>query len=342
VLGDRAAAEAAAARAAARREGRLELAAALRTQGDEPAALAELQRLRTDPQLGTAAARLLAQQAMERGEYSLAEERCQALLPDTASAPLAVYFLGLIAERRGDTEQAERNYALLAGTAFESQGRHRAAVMLYREGEHAAAARLLAEIAVADLLSESGAHEDAVKRIDAALAHSPGHPDLAYQRAVLLERAGRIDDAVQVLEALHRERPQDATSTNALGYTLADHKRDLPRAAQLVREALAAEPDNPAMLDSLGWVLYRRGDAAGAVRELARAYRLLQDGDIGAHLGEAQWVAGRKDDARATWRRALAADPDNTLLAATVKRYAPGLKAPVPPPATAPGPRTSV
>jgi Tfp pilus assembly protein PilF len=141
---------------------------------------------------------------------------------------------------------------------------------------------------------------------------------------------------------MHRERPLDGGITNALGYTLADHKRELPRAEQLIREALAAQPDNPALLDSLGWVLYRRGQYVTALPQLARAFRLLHDGDVGAHWGEALWAAGQKPAARSTWQRALAADPDNKLLITTVHRYAPTLATPKPPPALEPAPRTSI
>ena len=159
---------------------------------------------------------------------------------------------------------------------------------------------------------------------------------------MLLERAGKIDAAIAALEGLHRERPTDAGITNALGFTLADHQRDLPRAEQLVRAALVSQPDNPALLDSLGWAVYRRGETAAALPLLARAYRLLHDGDVGAHWGEALWAAGHKDAARTAWRQALSADPDNKLLGATVKRYAPTITAPKPPPALERAPRTSI
>ncbi len=355
ILGNTAGADAAARQAAAEPGGRLALAQALLVLGDDGAAQAELVRLRNDPDVGAGAARLLAQSAIEAGDYAVAEQRCQTLINDPGSAPLAVYYLGLIAERRGDDTAAARDYALLAGTGFEPQGRRRAAAILYRQGERDAAVRILnaareaepderirSDLAAADLLSVSGANDEAVSRIDSALRRSPGNPEIAYQRAVLLERAGRVDAALAALETLHRARPLDAGVTNALGFTLADHKRDLPRAEQLIRAALAAQPDNPALLDSLGWALYRRGQGAAAIAPLARAYRLLHDGDIGAHWGEALWAAGQKGAARAAWQRALSADPDNKLLAATVKRYAPTLKAPKPPPALEPAPRTSV
>ena len=355
ILGEAKGAEAEARLAAAEPSGRLSLAQALMVLGRDEAAQAELQRLQTDPQVGGGAARLLAQIAMESGDYTVAEQRCDSLLADPESAPLAVYYLGLIAERRGDDAVASRDYALLAGTGFESQGRRRAAAILYRQGDRDAAVRVLSasrnadpderirgELAAADLLSVSGAADEAVSRIDSALRRSPGNPEIAYQRAVLLERAGRIDKAIATLEELRRERPLDANITNALGYTLADHKRDLPRAEALIRAALASQPDNPAVLDSLGWVLFRRGQYAAAAPVLARAFRLLHDGDIGAHWGEALWAAGQKDAARAAWRRALAADPENRLLASTVHRLAPALTAPKPPPALEPAPRTSI
>ena len=130
--------------------------------------------------------------------------------------------------------------------------------------------------------------------------------------------------------------------TNALGFTLADHRRELKRAEELIRASLVAQPDNPALLDSLGWVLHRRGQNAAAVAPLARAFRLLHDGDIGAHWGEVLWSTDQKAAARQAWQRALIADPDNKLLAATVHRYAPALKAPKPPPALESAPRTSI
>ncbi|MDE2251867.1 MAG: tetratricopeptide repeat protein, partial [Gammaproteobacteria bacterium] len=355
VLGNASAAEAAARQAAGAPGGRLALAQARLVLGDDAGAQAELERLRTDADVGGAVARLLAQVAIENGDYAVAEQRCQTLLNDPNSAPLAVYYLALIAERRGEDTLAARDYTLLAGSPYEQQGRRRAAAILYRQGERDTAVRILnaargappderirGELAAADLLSLAGATDEAVSRIDSAQKRAPGNPEIAYQRAVLLERAGRIDAAIAALESLHRERPLDAGATNALGYTLADHRRELKRAEELIRGSLAAQPDNPALLDSLGWVLYRRGQNAAAVAPLARAFRLLHDGDIGAHWGEVLWSTGQKAAARQAWQRALIADPDNKLLGATVHRYAPTLKAPRPPPALEPAPRTSI
>ena len=355
VLGNETAALAAAHEASADKTHRLAVAQVLMLLGKNEAAETELQRLRSDSEVGAAASRQLAQLAFERGDYAMAEQRSTNLLQEPASSALAVYLLGVIAERRGDDAAALRNYSALLGTSLDTAGRRRAALLLYRQGEHESALRVYApgreaqpsermraDIAVADLLSVSDAPEEALGRIEGALRRSPGNAELDYQRAVLLERAGKIDAALGLLESLHRARPLDASITNALGFTLADHKRSLPRAEQLIREALQLQPDDPSMQDSLGWVLYRRGQLSAALPPLERAYRLLHDGDIGAHWGEVLWAAGQTKAARSTWQRTLAADPENPRLLATIKRHAPDITAPKPPPVLETAPRTTI
>jgi Flp pilus assembly protein TadD len=117
------------------------------------------------------------------------------------------------------------------------------------------------------------------------------------------------------------ERPDDPTLLNALGYTLADHTLELGHAEALIRRALTVMPDNPAALDSLGWVHFREGDVRGAAATLGRAYALGHDAEIAAHWGEALWVSGERNEARRVWAAALARDPDSKPLKATLKRF---------------------
>jgi Flp pilus assembly protein TadD len=128
---------------------------------------------------------------------------------------------------------------------------------------------------------------------------------------------------VETLERLLTQRPDDPVLTNALGYTLADHNLELPRAETLIRRALTVSPDSPAVLDSLGWVRYRQGDAKGAVPMLARAYSIDHDSEIAAHWGEALWQSGAHSDARRVWAAALARDPKSDTLKATMARFIP-------------------
>ena len=246
---------------------------------------------------------------------------------------IALRLLIVAAVEGQQSEAALRGYELLGGTALEAAARDRAATLLYKQGQRnealqllqaadgaSATARVSAEIAQAQLLSNGGENDQALARIDDALARCPGHPDLLYQKAILLEKAGRTDAAVTQLEHLYHDRPQDGTITNALGFLLADHSRELSRADRLIEAALKGEPDNPAILDSLGWVYYRRGQPQQALPLLERAFRLAQDGDIGAHWGEVLWALGDKSRARDAWNRALIADPDNALVRAAQQR----------------------
>ncbi|HEY4975407.1 MAG TPA: tetratricopeptide repeat protein, partial [Steroidobacteraceae bacterium] len=301
--------------------------------GREREARMALESLRDTAALRAQADRRLGLLAFDRGDYDEAQSVFSALLKDKDSSAIAVYYLAAIAERRGETAAALRGYQMLSGTGLEAGARSRAASILYKEGQRADALELLAakddatpatrleaEIAQAQLLSNGGEGDQALARIDDALARFPGHPDVLYQKAILLEKAGHTDAAITQLETLYHDRPQDSAITNALGFILADHNRDLARAQRLISAALKSEPDNPAILDSLGWLQFRRGMLQAALPLLERAFRLDQDGDIGAHWGEVLWALGDKTKARETWNRALMVDPDNALVKAAQQR----------------------
>ena len=330
---DQAVAAAGAARTAAPKDQSFAAADVLILLGREREARAALESLRETAALRPQADRRLGLLAFDRGDYSEAQSVFSALLKDPESSGIAVYYLAAIAERRGDSANALRAYQMLTGSGLEAAARSRAANILYKAGQRqdalallqakddaTPAARLEAEIAQAQLLSNGGEGEQALARIDDVLARFPGHPDVLYQKSILLEKAGRTDAAIAQLEALYRDRPQDGAISNALGFILADHNRDLSRAQRLINSALKSEPDNPAILDSLGWLEYRRGMLQAALPQLERAFRLDQDGDIGAHWGEVLWALGDKAKAREIWNRALMVDPDNELVKAAQQR----------------------
>ncbi|MBM4217719.1 MAG: tetratricopeptide repeat protein, partial [Gammaproteobacteria bacterium] len=171
-------------------------------------------------------------------------------------------------------------------------------------------------------LFDAGLTAEAFEALDQALDRFPEHPNLLYQRAVLLDEGDQTTEAVKVFETLLKMRPGDGNIQNALGYTLADRKRQLGRAESLIREALAQRPDSAAFVDSLGWVRFRRGDNKGATTLLERAWRLSREAEISAHLGEVLWASGEKAKAREIWARALVIAPESKPLRATIKRLA--------------------
>jgi Flp pilus assembly protein TadD len=148
----------------------------------------------------------------------------------------------------------------------------------------------------------------------------PDSVDLRYATATVYEEQGRVPAALHELTDLLKARPDDPAAMNALGYTLADHSRELPRARRLIERAYAAAPKNAAILDSLGWVLFRQGHSEQAESYLRAAYADDRGGDIAAHLGEVLWQLGKAEEAERIWSEAGAIDADNHLLAATRKR----------------------
>ena len=243
-------------------------------------------------------------------------------------------YLADIAARDGDTDAALAGYRRLADSSLALQARSKAASILLTRSKRSEALLLLDDyvsdhpdtefetrLSEARLLADHGDAEEGLKLLQAALERHPTHPAIEYDRAVILERAGRVKESVDVLERLLKERPEDPVLMNALGYTLADHSLDLGRAEGLIHKALSATPDSPAVLDSLGWVRFRQGDAKGAVTDLERAYSLEHDADIAAHWGEALWTSGKHQEARRVWAAAIARAPDAPLLKATMARF---------------------
>jgi tetratricopeptide (TPR) repeat protein len=217
--------------------------------------------------------------------------------------------------------------------------------------EHAAKERseiLDVEFAKAALLADVGHSNEAIALLQLALERFPDHPGVRYQIALIQDKAGMERESVRSFESLLKDRPEDASLLNALGYSLADRNQKLPRAEMLIRKALVASPDNPAFLDSLGWVLFRRGDVPGAIPLLERAYRIYPDSEIASHWGEVLWVNGKQSEARTLWARALARAPESKPLRDTIERLTgtkleppakPKDDADAPDPDDAPGPR---
>lgn len=172
----------------------------------------------------------------------------------------------------------------------------------------------------AQILREGHQYQAAFRLLDKAVKGPDDATDLLYDHALAAEKIKRLDILEKSLRTLIRRRPENAHAYNALGYTLADHNTRLPEALKLIRKANELMPDNPHVLDSLGWVYFRMGKRAEALTTLKKAYELQPDVEIAAHYGEVLWAQGQKDAARAIWQKASAQAPDNELLKATLKR----------------------
>lgn len=251
-------------------------------------------------------------------------------------ADRARFFLGQIAEEGKRWDEALTWYGSVGRGEHYLSARLKAAHMLAKQGKldaardylHATEAGSPREqvqlvIGEAQLLREAGRIDDAHQVLVAALERQPDEPELLYEAALLAERLGRVDELESRLRRLIEIRPDHAHAYNALGFSLADRNLRLSEARALIDRALELAPDDPFILDSKGWVLFRQGESQAALELLQRAYASRPDPEIAAHLGEVLWTLGRKDEARKTWEKARQEHPGNEVLAETIKRFSP-------------------
>ncbi len=275
--------------------------------------------------------------SLQLQDFDEAEARFKRLVGmEHAEVNAARLYLGQIGEDRKRWDEALAWYGAVTPGNQYMQARMRAARMLARQDKLAEARQLLQQssagnpaergqilIAEAQLLREAGKGEDAYAVVAEGLAAHPDQTDLLYESAMLAERIDRLDIMERNLRRLIEIKPDHAHAYNALGYSLADRNLRLDEAQQLIDKALQLAPEDPFILDSKGWVMFRRGDAQGALETLQKAFTLRADPEIAAHLGEVLWTLGRQDEARRTWEAAVKVSPDNAPLLGTIKKYQP-------------------
>jgi tetratricopeptide (TPR) repeat protein len=180
-------------------------------------------------------------------------------------------------------------------------------------------------IAEAQLLRDAKRHEESYTMLARALEKTPDNLALLYDTAMAAERTNRLVEMEKHLRRLIELKPDYAHAYNALGYTFADRNTRLPEALQLIAKANQLSPDDPYILDSLGWVYFRMGDLKRARETLERAYNAKPDAEVAIHLAEVLWASGDQDGARKLLREVRTQEPGNELLKSTVARLKIGL-----------------
>jgi tetratricopeptide (TPR) repeat protein len=272
--------------------------------------------------------------ALEMGDLDVAQTHLEALAAAGYSDTDGIETgLAQIAEARGDVAGAVAHYDAVQKSPRRERAQLRAAQLLARGGDLSAArARLRALgddnesranflLVEAQLLRDAGQPEEAMRVVDEGLKLLPDNPDLLYESAMLSEKLNHVEAMEGRLRKIIALNPDYAHAYNALGYWLADRGERLDEAETLIRKAVELRPSDPFIMDSLGWVKYRRGDLRSARDILRKAYTLRADPEIAAHLGEVLWEMGDQDAARQTWRAAAKDNPDNATLAAVMRRY---------------------
>ena len=175
-------------------------------------------------------------------------------------------------------------------------------------------------LAEARILREAGDNEGAFEVLDRAAMLMPASVPVLYTRSLLAAELGRVDIAEKDLRTIIAAQPENAAALNALGYTLADQTERFDEAEALIRQAYILQPEEPSIVDSMGWIAYRQGRMAEAEQFLVKAWGLDRNPEIAAHLGEVLWVAGKKEEAKRIWRQGAEVNAENPALKETLER----------------------
>lgn len=348
--------------------GHYERALAL-SPGDKSLTLAYAELLRSNDQLEQAITALnglpdstetlytIASYRLENGEREQAEALLQRLLawqPETAPARAATvvtgdsdeperrqdpamvhaFYTAQLADQLDQTELAIDWYEKVDGGSMQSQAKLRRAYLLAETGDLTRARAALAEarnsedqqrvvnayVTEATLLQNNAEAATAVDLMTEALERFPGNFELTYARALAAAAARDVELAEQDFRRLIREDPDNPVLLNALGYTLTDLTDRYDEAMSLLQAAIEIDGSDAATLDSMGWIHFKLGDLSLAEDYLRRAWEADDNPEIGAHLGEVLWQLDKPDQALEIWRAAAALDADHTVLTDTLQR----------------------
>ncbi len=275
---------------------------------------------------------------IETKQLDKATETLKQLVVSDKKVDVANYYLGRISQNKGDDKQAISYYLKVLKGNYQFDAQMRTGILLADLGKpNDALAKLeaLAEVqtewplrvkaylAQGEVLRSQRHYEEAVEMYSRALQQNRDDTTLLYARGLMAEKVDRLDMAEADFLNVISQEPENANALNALGYTLADRTARYQEALMYIQRAVELVPDDPAILDSLGWVSFRLGNIDDALKWLSKAFNKLEDAEIAAHYGEVLWYNNQKQKAREVWEIGKKQNADNPVLVETLKRIQP-------------------
>ncbi|MCZ6831153.1 MAG: tetratricopeptide repeat protein [Gammaproteobacteria bacterium] len=269
----------------------------------------------------------------EMDDLEAANDKLEKLVSLGERTSEAHYYLGKIAEQQRRFRDAVMHYMLVApGRDFVTATRRIASLLLSAgrldemsqyfirlRGQYPQAQAQLYAIEATSLI-DAEFDDASLKILNQALAEIPEDTSLQYMRSMVWEKQNDLALMEADLRAILEREPDNSTVLNALGYTLANRTSRYAEAEQLIARALELQPNEPAILDSMGWVKFHLGEHEEALKYLRQAYDAFPDPEVAAHLGEVLWVSGDSSGALAIWNSALSNNPDHELVVEAMER----------------------
>jgi tetratricopeptide (TPR) repeat protein len=275
--------------------------------------------------------------SIQLGELDRAEmELKQTLKVGRKDSATVHYYLGQLNEAKKTDADALREYQQVKSGEYVFPSRLRIAYLMIKANNLKEAREILHKtesknnqqlalliLTEGQILRDAKQYGSAAQVLAKGLDKLPDHPDLLYESAMVADKQRKHDFVEKLLRRLIAVAPSHAHAYNALGYAFLERKVNLAEAMQLVEKAHQLAPEDPAILDSLGWGLYMTDNLVKSVEFLSKAYAAYPDSEIAAHLGEVLWQQGKRDEARSIWQNNLLKNPDSAALKAVIKKFLP-------------------
>ncbi len=269
-------------------------------------------------------------------QYSQAKQYFHSLIDDNRRLDESNYYLARIYEELSESDKAVEYYQEVAYGDLYLEAVIRLADLYVKESGLDKARTYLNDVrgrvdqsenvirlflAEGHILHQEKQYDQAYDIYSEGLLEFPRHPDLLYARALTAEHIDRVDLLELDLLIILQSDPDHANALNALGYTLADRGLRIDEAQKYVERAYELKPNDPAVMDSMGWIQFRKGNYAEAENFLRKALNLMDDAEIIGHLGELLWAQGNYEEARNLLREAMDRHPDDSYIQKLIKKF---------------------
>ena len=269
----------------------------------------------------------------ERKQFDNAQKNFKVLLNQPSYRSVAYLYLGKIARALGENDKAIERLSKVEKGGFLVDAKIELAEIVAAMNNSQASklifsdARLLYPIwkeqlyvAEAQFHSSNSNFLDAIHSLTKLIEIEPANVNYLYSRALNYDKTDDIFSAEKDLRKILSIKPMNTNALNALGYILADKTTRFSEALVLIGQALKQEPNSPAILDSMGWVLLKLGKLNEAIPFFERAWTMAKDHEIAAHYGEALWLVGKKKEAQKIWDAGISFNNNSIIIQSTIKR----------------------
>ena len=308
-------------------DSRLELALAYMSSDRLDDALGQVSQILLERNSEYSALRLMAIINFRLEHYDSASKDFNELLEKDMFRMDSLFYLARISEQKSNFSDALKYYSMVTSGINTVYSQRKVVSLLLSMNQISEAKNHLKDFGQkhpkymnemlqieSNLYSELDEYEEALVLSDKLVLYYPKNTGFQLKRANLLLELDRKNEALEAYSAIVKNSPKDPNALNAYGYVLTNYSNNYKKAYKLIKKAIKLDPDNPAIIDSYGWILYRMGKYEEAEEELNKAYQLFKDPEIAFHLIKVLLKTNKKERAKNIFTEARVLFMDNKYL----------------------------